>query len=91
MVASDTNGRGDIFLYIPNANVVAGRLSFGESGQEASGGSGLPSVCALAAYGDWVAFTSDATNLVSGVPVGGTHLYLTNMYLKEGNHPYLPE
>ena len=91
LVPSDTNGRSDIFLYIGPDDTIAGRLSFAQDGQQASGGSGLPSVCALASYGDWVAFTSDATNLLPGVPVGGTHLYLTNMHLLEGNHPYLPE
>ncbi|MBX3171980.1 MAG: hypothetical protein KF760_31520 [Candidatus Eremiobacteraeota bacterium] len=91
LVPSDTNGRSDIFLYVGLAEAVVGRLSFAQNGEEATGGSGLPSVCALASYGDWVAFTSDATNLLPGVPVGGTHLYLTNMHLQEGNHPYLPE
>jgi hypothetical protein len=91
LVPSDTNGRSDIFLYVGQAEGVVGRLSFAQNGQEATGGSGLPSVCALASWGDWVAFTSDATNLLPGVPVGGTHLYLTSMHLQEGNHPWLPE
>ena len=91
LVPSDTNERSDIFLYVAQADVVAGRLSFSQDGQQATGGGQLPSVCALAEYGDWVAFTSDATNLVPGVPVGGTHLYLTSMNLLEGNQPYLPE
>lgn len=90
LVPSDTNGRSDIFLYIRQSDVVAGRLSFAQNGQEATGGS-LPSICAMASYGDWVAFTSDATNLLPGVPVGGTHLYLSSMHLQEGNHPYLPQ
>lgn len=93
LVPNDTNNRSDIFLYmgLEFPDKVVGRLSFSQDGQQASGGGGTPSVCALASYGDWVAFTSDATNLVPGVPVGGTHLYLTNMHLLEGNHPYLPE
>jgi len=91
LVPSDTNNRSDIFFCLPNLDVIAGRLSFAQNGQEATGGTGLPSVCAMATYGDWVAFTSDATNLLAGVPVGGTHLYLTSIHLQEGNQPYLPQ
>jgi len=89
LMPSDTNGQSEVFLWVGQADVIAGRLSFSLSGDQA--GSSVPSVCAVAPYGDWVTFTSDSTSLVPGVTVGGTHLYLTSMNLQEGNNPYLPQ
>jgi WD40-like Beta Propeller Repeat len=62
LVAGDTNNRGDVFL----RDTVAGTttlVSVDSAGNQAIGGSSFP---ALAADGRYVAFWSDASNLVAG-------------------------
>jgi Tol biopolymer transport system component len=61
LVPGDTNRANDIFLRDRVANTTA-RISIGVGGAEPNGGSYTP---AISANGNVVAYTSDATNLVS--------------------------
>ena len=67
LVEGDTNNAPDIFVRDlkpdPGQTKTIWRVSEDDSGTEASGGSGSPSI---SADGRYVAFTSDATNLVAG-------------------------
>lgn len=69
-VANDTNGLWDVFVFDREAGVTS-RVSVASNGTEGNGESGLvlPDVIqtriSLSADGRYVAFTSDATNLVA--------------------------
>ena len=69
LVAGDTNGVGDAFVRDRVAGATE-RVSVATDGAQADGGvftlSGGGSVLSLDGYGDYVAFLSDATNLVAG-------------------------
>ena len=61
LVPGDTNDRADIFVY----DLLTGettRVSVDSNGNQGNGGSAFPTI---SAYGRYVAFASDATNLVS--------------------------
>ncbi len=60
LVSGDSNGKGDIFLRNRRTGSVA-RVSVSTGGQQANGNSFVPS---LSSNGRYVAFASDATNLV---------------------------
>ena len=62
LVAGDTNGLSDIFVYDAQTATIA-RVSVGPGGAQANDNSGHP---AISADGRFVAFTSFATNLVPG-------------------------
>jgi Ca2+-binding RTX toxin-like protein len=62
LVSGDTNNTGDIFVYDTVANTTR-RVSVGDNGIQGNGDSGSPSI---SADGRYVAFLSDASNLVSG-------------------------
>ena len=62
LVSGDTNGETDIFVHDRQAGTTE-RVSVASSGTEGDGGSFDPSI---SADGRFVAFTSRATNLVSG-------------------------
>jgi Tol biopolymer transport system component len=62
LVAGDANGVGDIFLRDTLFGTTV-RVSVDGLGAEADAVSSLPSLSAL---GQWIAFSSDATNLVTG-------------------------
>jgi len=61
LAAGDTNGRKDIFLYDLQTNAVT-RVSVGANGAQSNNGSASP---AISQDGRYVAFESQATNLVS--------------------------
>ncbi|HEV7862987.1 MAG TPA: hypothetical protein VGR20_09810, partial [Acidimicrobiia bacterium] len=61
LVADDNNTAGDVFVY-DRAKKAATRVSVGPNGVEATGGDSYSP--ALSADGRYVAFASDATNLV---------------------------
>ncbi|MBZ0320238.1 MAG: hypothetical protein K8L91_27750 [Anaerolineae bacterium] len=73
LAPNDTNGVRDIFLHNRlNGNTF--RVSFSNTGGQATGGnSRYP---ALSADGRYVAFESDATNLVTGDTNGGTDIFV---------------
>jgi Tol biopolymer transport system component len=62
LVAGDTNHRRDVFVRDRVAQVTR-RISVGPGGEQANGGSFTP---AISAHGRFVAFFSDASNLVPG-------------------------
>jgi Tol biopolymer transport system component len=62
LVAGDTNGTDDIFVH-DRLTAVTTRVSVASDGAEGNGGSTTPS---LSADGRFVAFTSEASNLVPG-------------------------
>ncbi|MCY2987091.1 MAG: S8 family serine peptidase, partial [Planctomycetota bacterium] len=62
LIPGDTNGTDDIFVYDRQLHRVE-RVSVAEDGTQANSGSRTPS---LSADGRFVAFTSSASNLVSG-------------------------
>jgi Tol biopolymer transport system component len=62
LVAGDTNGTGDVFIH-DRSNGVTERISVDSFGAE---GDALSLYPAISADGRFVAFQSDATNLVSG-------------------------
>jgi Tol biopolymer transport system component len=75
LVADDTNGFQDIFV----RDVVAGttsRVSVSTSGGQANGGSDSP---AISADGRYVAFSSSATNLVTGDTNGKQDVFVRDL------------
>lgn len=62
LVADDTNGATDVFVYDRQAGTLE-RVSVGADAVQADGASREP---VISADGRYVAFTSDATNLVTG-------------------------
>ena len=72
LVSGDTNNTGDIFVHDRQTGTTT-RVSIGPGGTQANRGSLAPSI---SADGRYVAFHSDATNLVSGVTNGTTHIFV---------------
>jgi hypothetical protein len=72
LVSSDTNGVGDVFLKTLSGGDVV-RVSESSSGQQANAASTLLSI---SADGRYVAFSSAATNLVSGDTNGKTDVFV---------------
>jgi Tol biopolymer transport system component len=72
LVAGDTNGAEDIFLRDQQAGETA-RISISSGGAQANDGSYFP---AISADGRFVAFDSDATNLVGGDTNGVTDIFV---------------
>lgn len=72
LIASDTNGTADVFLYDSVTETTA-RVSVGAGGVQANGASYLPSI---SGDGRFVAYMSDATNLVAGDTNGVTDIFL---------------
>jgi Tol biopolymer transport system component len=72
LVTPDTNGVSDIFLRDTVAATTT-RVSLGTGGAEADGGSGQ---AVISSDGAWVAFSSDATNLVAGDANGGRDVFV---------------
>ena len=62
LVSGDTNGRSDIFVHDRQAGTIS-RVSVGSGNSQGNGDSHSPSV---SGDGRFVAFSSDASNLVSG-------------------------
>lgn len=62
LVSGDTNGKRDVFVYDRRTGQVS-RVSVSSAGSQGNGNSSSPSI---SSDGRYVAFESDATNLVSG-------------------------
>ncbi len=75
LVANDTNGMRDIFLYNRDTGTTT-RLSAAPDGAESNGASARP---AISADGRWVTFFSDASNLVSGDNNNATDIFLHDL------------
>jgi Putative binding domain, N-terminal/WD40-like Beta Propeller Repeat len=82
--SGDTNGVSDVLVHdrdvIVNDRRVAWtwRVSNGSGGEQANGASGSP---AISADGRWVAFQSDASNLVDGDTNAATDVFLYDLVL----------
>jgi CSLREA domain-containing protein len=72
LVPGDTNGRTDVFVYDRQSGTVE-RVSVASDGTQGDGGSGSPS---LSPDGRFVAFQSDASNLVPGDTNGRSDLFV---------------
>jgi Tol biopolymer transport system component len=72
LVSDDTNNAGDIFVYNRQTNTTS-LVSVGDSGTQGNGSSFSPS---LSADGRYVAFVSDASNLVSGDTNGAPDIFV---------------
>ncbi len=75
LVGDDTNGVADVFVRDRVAGTTV-RVSISSSGEQANGASSSP---AIARDGRWVAFTSSATNLVSGDTNGYPDVFLHDL------------
>lgn len=74
LVANDTNNARDVFMYDNQTGVVR-RLSVSQQGQEANGASNNP---AISADGRYVAFSSDASNLIFGDTNGFSDIFVVD-------------
>lgn len=74
LVSGDSNGTRDIFLFDQQNNLVR-RLSLSQQGAQANGASNNP---AISGNGRYVAFSSDATNLVLGDVNGFTDIFIVD-------------
>jgi len=72
LVSGDTNGAADIFVRDTQTNTTT-RVSVDSGGNEANGNSSAPSI---SANGRYVAFSSGASNLVSGDTNGVTDIFV---------------
>lgn len=72
LVAGDTNGRRDVFVRIRASNTTE-RVSVANDGSQANGNSAFP---AISGDGRFVAFQSDATNLVANDRNGRTDIFV---------------
>lgn len=75
LVSGDTNGVDDIFLRRPLADVTE-RVSIASDGSQANGPSYRPQI---SADGRYVAFVSEASNLVSGDTNGGSDVFVRDL------------
>lgn len=75
LVADDTNGVSDVFLYDAQTQAIT-RLSVTADGQQLTEFSGTPSISADGAF---VAFTSRAPNLVAGDTNGTTDIFVRDL------------
>jgi Tol biopolymer transport system component len=75
LVAGDTNGMDDVFIH-DRVTGSTERVSLGVGGAQADGSSARP---AISADGRYVAFKSDATNLVAGDTNGATDLFVRDL------------
>lgn len=73
LVAGDTNGTGDVFVW-DRVSGVTQRVSVASDGSQANGSSYPPSV---SADGRWVTYYSDASDLVAGDTNGSTDVFLS--------------
>jgi Tol biopolymer transport system component len=77
LVAGDTLGFDDVFLYNRLTNVTE-RVSVGDGEQQANGASAMG---AISANGRFVAFSSQATNLVAPASNGNTQVFVRDRQL----------
>ncbi|MFO1120341.1 MAG: hypothetical protein U1E38_09705 [Rhodospirillales bacterium] len=85
LVIGDTNGVSDVFLRDRVAGTTT-RVSVSNSGAQASGASGVSTsvkAVAISATGRYVAFSSDAKDLVVGDTNGTTDVFVRDRVLKQ--------
>ncbi len=72
LVGADTNAKSDVFAYDLQTNTIE-RISEGNGGVQATGSSGSP---ALSSDAEYIAYQSDADNLVAGDTNGVTDIFV---------------
>jgi hypothetical protein len=75
LVPGDTNGAHDVFLYDDVARATVQRVSVATDGSQSNGGS-FGSVVSRDGQARWIAFASDASNLVPGDTNGATDIFV---------------
>jgi Tol biopolymer transport system component len=75
LVADDTNGEADVYVCATGAPGALARANVASDGTQADSGL-ADGHLALSDEGRWVAFESDATNLVPGYPEWDARIYL---------------
>jgi Tol biopolymer transport system component len=75
LVPSDTNGKVDVFEH-DRLTGATRRVSVDSSGQEANGSSPLGVIVTISSDGRYVAFPSDASNLVPGDTNGASDVFV---------------
>ncbi len=86
LVSNDTNVASDVFVHnLQTAETI--RVSVSSAGDESNGHSGGPS---LSADGRYVAFSSDATNLVPGDTNGQTDVFIHDRQTGETTRVSVP-
>jgi Tol biopolymer transport system component len=78
LVTGDTNGSNDVFVRDTAARTTA-RVSIASDGSEANSGSDEWDAPSISADGRYVAFTSNASNLVPGVANGVTNVFVRDL------------
>jgi Tol biopolymer transport system component len=81
LVSGDTNGAPDVFVHDRTTGITE-RVSLGPASVQANSGSQIPS---LSADGRYVAFMSDATNLVPGDTNGATDVFVWDRMGSDGS------
>lgn len=79
LVPDDTNGKDDIFVYDRTTRQVT-RVSVGANGTEGQGGAHAPSI---SANGRYIAFSSEAGNLVGNDINGTTDIFVHDRQMKQ--------
>jgi Tol biopolymer transport system component len=75
LVAGDTNNKGDIFVHDRQTGVTT-RVSVDSAGTQATGGNAGGGSPSISSDGRYVAFDSDATNLVAGDTNGHSDVFV---------------
>ena len=86
IVPNDTNGDTDVFV-LDRATGVTTRESVASTGEQANGGSWFGSACAISANGRFLAFSSDASNLVPNDTNGRSDIFVRDRELGETTRP----
>ena len=86
LVADDTNGKDDVFVHDRHTGQTI-RVSIASDGEESSGYSFAPSI---SPNGMFVAFSSDASNLVVGDTNGTSDIFVHDRGLVVGPVSYFP-
>ena len=79
LVQGDTNNIRDVFLYDRVLNRVLGRVSLTDRLAEAQGGDDRFPSAVISGDGNWITFTTEASNMLHGVRLGGySNVFITN-------------
>jgi len=81
LVSGDTNGVGDVFVHNRQTGVTE-RVSVSSSGEQGNDWYGVDDFPSISAEGRFVAFVSDASNLVSGDTNGYRDIFVHDRYTR---------
>lgn len=83
LVARDTNARSDVFLYNREQSALLGRVSLTQDAREGVGEGDNFRQSEISRDGNWIAFSTEANNMVSGLIGGTCNVYVTNTVIPE--------